>query len=160
MPSAKDTITSLLYRQFCEQGLPIAIQDTQIETIARENGLTVEAVTDALIDLTLLGLLGHGQDYDVKPSLILMHEVGNTTDELVPRNLAVREAVYDKIEAAQQNNLDHIDNTDIYDDPAFAEFERKLIYANIDYMSRVSTFDITLKGKDGFTIYIPPKDWD
>lgn len=139
--------------------LCLAIQDTQIEAIARDNELTAETVQDALDELTSLMLLEHGQDYDVKPSLLLMYEYENPEDAAVTRNLAVRDALYDKIEITQQHNLDHLNDKDINGDPAFADYERELVYANVDYLSRISNYDITLQGKDGFSVFIPRKDW-
>jgi hypothetical protein len=41
MLSAKNIITTLLYRRFCEQGLPVSIQDAEIEAMARDNGVTL-----------------------------------------------------------------------------------------------------------------------
>ena len=146
-------IAQYIYKLFCERGLPLDIQTTSVESVAGESGVRPDDVLPTLKDMARGGLLRRTQDFEVQPQLIATYESDNPGAEAVVRNLELRSRLEAKISAARRDQKDLLNENDVYDDPVFNEYQRKLIVNNVDYLSR-SDGRISLYGQDGFTIVL------
>lgn len=143
----------LMYRWYCEQRLPLDIKETAIEKVATDLGLSKEATTVALRDMTNSGLFNHGQDYDVSRTLLDTYERQFPDDEVVKLNLQIRSLINDKVVAARHADEHIISHDEIYNDPDFSKFKRNEIFRNIEYLS-LSNNGVTINGTDGFSIVV------
>ncbi|SRR6266480_7251224 len=141
-------IMELVYGWFCERGLPLDIQETMIGQVAEQVGYTKNDIAAVIREAAHRSLLQHTSDYEVTP-MLAEYERRNPNDEKVRRNLEIRDLLHEKINGARRAGTDVIAESDVYDDPEFSAYDRKLTLHNVEYLSKTER-GIELAGQDGF----------